>query len=434
MIKQFIDFLLGLRWGDEGKGKWASYLLCLFVKEKKRKYKAIVKANGGSNSGHTQEHEGKKFVGHILPSGALFPWITLLIGGGVVFDPVKFKKERDELKKMGIDISNRIFIAHNTILASPFEPFIDKALEYCKSGEKIGTTGSGIGPALASDKYRNGLRMFYLFREDFTAKKNELFKMQKNLLLKFYDEYGYKADINLVDHAETLWIQAIEEISAEWICDMSEKIMELSEDGDILVEGSQGFMLDVDWGDYPFVTSSSTIPTVLCSSLGIPHTAIRNVYGVIKPYETKVGGGPFPYRMDAENEELFRKAANEFGATTGRPRSCGWLDIPTLNRAIKITGTNKIFISKMDICPVEKMKVFVGCKKDYMHGFSEITVGDLVSEEVPGWKNDTPVANLLHHDNFINRISGHLKTDECRVEIVAVGTGPNSSDYKEVFI
>ncbi|OGI68624.1 hypothetical protein A2738_01505 [Candidatus Nomurabacteria bacterium RIFCSPHIGHO2_01_FULL_42_15] len=444
MRRGFIDVVVGLQWGDEGKGKNIDALLS------SGNYSAVARFQGGANAGHTIKFNGKTFIGHIVPSGCLHKNIELNIGNGVVVDVVSLIKEMRELKDLGFDITKRLYISNRAKLVSYLHPFIDQADEYMrnksknKSISKIGTTSRGIGPAYSDIRARRGLLLGDVLLPDFKEKEKSLSEFHMNILNMYKEKYGFEIPEEKIKEAKVKWQSDLKEIKKLQICDLSFLIQQRLKAGkNILAEGAQAAMLDIDFGDYPNVTSSNTLPANLCLGLGVPHTAIRDVYGVIKAYTTKVGGGNFPSRIqDPELEKLFQSAGHEFGATTGRPRMCGWLDLFALRHAIGLSGVNKIFINKADICLSDKVKVVIGYKtqeknskkvlKEFPLYLSEIA--DVVTEEISGWGNKNfgvsekkkVSKELKSYLNYITK-----KLSDLNVKIISVGTGPDRDHFFE---
>src|SRR3989344_4731827 len=426
----FIDILVGLQWGDEGKGKNIDDLLLSKV------YSGVARFQGGANAGHTLNSAGVSFIGHIIPSGCLHEGIELYIGSEVVVDVVSLVKEIKELKEKGFDILPRLYISNRAKLVSYMHPFLDLADEAYRQGfgGKIGTTARGIGPAYSDSRARRGLLVGDVLYEDFSDKSENLALFHKNLLKLYAQEYGFEIPMEKIKESRENWLNAIEELRKMNICELSKLINERLQEGkNILAEGAQGIMLDIDFGDYPNVTSSNTLPANMCLGLGVPHGYIRNIYGVMKAYTTKVGGGHFPARIsDEKTEKLFQDAGNEFGATTGRPRMCGWLDLFALEYAIRISGVNKIFINKADICPTEKVKVVTAYKKDgkiteeFPLRLNDIT--EVTTQDLPGWgqanfgvnKKENASPELLTYLNYVKQ-----KLAPFGAEIISVGTGPS---------
>ncbi|MFA6324737.1 MAG: adenylosuccinate synthase [Candidatus Paceibacterota bacterium] len=427
--KGFVDVLVGLQWGDEGKGKNIDELLLSGL------YSGVARFQGGANAGHTIKFGDKTFIGHIIPSGCLQKGIELYIGNGVVVDIVSLIKEIKELKKMGFNIAPLLYISNRAKLVSYLHPFLDQAEEFYrnKNGKKIGTTARGIGPAYSDSRARRGLLLGDINFTDFKQKEESLSKLHLNFLKMYEKEYGFKIPTEKIKETKKQWFDALKEIRKLQICDLSFLIQERLNSGkNILAEGAQGIMLDIDFGDYPNVTSSNILPANACLGLGIPHSFIRNIYGVIKAYTTKVGGGDFPARIQNEiNEQLFQKAGCEFGATTGRPRMCGWLDLFAIRHAIKLSGVNKIFINKADICPIKKIEVVTAYKidkkilKEFPLRLSQ--VNGVKTEKMAGWGE----ANYGVNDkkNVSKELTIYLKylknkLSDLNIKIVSIGTGP----------
>ncbi|MBI2627615.1 adenylosuccinate synthase [Candidatus Nomurabacteria bacterium] len=434
MKNGFIDVVVGLQWGDEGKGKNIDELLSHKV------YSAVARFQGGANAGHTIKLGNATFVGHIVPSGCFQRNIELYIGNGVVVDAVSLIKEIEQLKNLGFDVTKRLYISNRAKLVSYLHPFLDQADEYHGSnlGTKIGSTSRGIGPAYSDARARRGLLLGDLLLPDFKQKESALSKFHLNFLKMYEEKYGFKVDLEKIKEAKEKWLQALKEVKKLKICDLSFLIQKrLREGKNILAEGAQGAMLDIDFGDYPNVTSSNTLPVNVCLGLGVPHIYLRDIYGVIKAYTTKVGGGNFPARIkDEALEKFFQKAGNEFGATTGRPRMCGWLDLFALRYAITLSGANKIFINKADICLSDKVKVVTGYKnnkkifKEFPLYLNQVT--SVVTEEIPGWGN----TNFRVKDK--KKVSKELKSyldyikkklSDLDVKIISVGTGQDREDF-----
>ena len=434
MKKGFIDVVVGLQWGDEGKGKNIDELLSHGA------YSGVARFQGGANAGHTLKLGDRTFVGHIVPSGCFQKGVELYVGNGVGVDAISLIKEISELKSLGFNVTPRLYISNRAKLVSYLHIFLDQADEYRrkKLGTQIGTTSRGIGPTYSDVRARRVLLVGDVLSPDFTKKEAILSKFHMNLLKMYKKEYGFEIPEQKIKEARTKWLEALKELKKLKICDVSFSIQKrLREGKNILAEGAQAVMLDVDFGDYPNVTSSNTLPANVCLGLGVPHTALKNIYGVIKAYTTKVGSGSFPSRMkDDKIEKLFRDAGNEFGATTGRPRMCGWLDLFALRYAIGLSGANKIFINKADICLSDKIKVVTGYKqnkktlKEFPLYLNQVT--DVVTENMPGWgyanygvKSKRKVSKeLTSYLNYIQK-----KLSDLNVKIVSVGTGPDRDQF-----
>lgn len=330
-----VDVLLGLQWGDEGKGKIVDYFA--------PGYDIIARFQGGPNAGHTLYIKGEKVVLHQIPSGIFHDNTINLIGNGVVLDAVTLKKEYDKVAAFGVDGRKNLYVSERTHLILPTHRALDKASEISKGNGKIGSTLKGIGPAYMDKTGRNGLRVGDLLDKNFTTQYIKLRLKHQRLL----DSFGFNEDIS---EWEEEFFEAIEFMKTLKIVNgeyfINEKIREGKK---VLAEGAQGSMLDVDFGTFPFVTSSSTISAGVCTGLGIAPQKIKDVFGVTKAYCTRVGSGPFPTELHDETGERLRKTGNEFGATTGRPRRCGWIDLVALDFACMINGVTKIIMTKSDV-------------------------------------------------------------------------------------
>ncbi|MEC8627556.1 MAG: adenylosuccinate synthase [Bacteroidota bacterium] len=334
-----VDVLLGLQWGDEGKGKIVDFLA--------PQYPIIARFQGGPNAGHTLVVDGKKIVLHTVPSGILYPEIVNLIGNGVVIDPATLKKEIESLSAYDIDLQRQLCIAEKAHLILPSHRLLDAASEHAKGAGKIGSTLRGIGPTYMDKTGRNGIRVGDIMTLNFMAKYEEL-KAKHIRLLSLYPDFTIDEDA--ANKAEKAFFEGIEFIRSLPIVNGEQFLHNALEQGtDILAEGAQGTLLDIEYGSYPFVTSSNTISAAACTGLGISPQNVREVIGITKAYCTRVGSGPFPSELHGEEGESLRQKGGEFGATTGRPRRCGWLDIPLLNYAIKINGVTQIAMTKVDV-------------------------------------------------------------------------------------
>lgn len=338
-----LDILLGLQWGDEGKGKVVDALT--------PKYDIVCRFQGGPNAGHTIEFNGKKFVLHNIPSGVLTPGTINIIGNGVVIDPVLSKTEVEELQKAGFDLHNTLKIANRAHLILPTHRALDVANENALGSKKIGSTLKGIGPTYTDKTARKGLRIGDIYSVDFYNK----YKRLKREHLQKITSLGSDISNILIDgysfaEYETAWLMCIQYLRQFEFIDCEYYINEALDNGKkVLAEGAQGTMLDVDFGSYPFVTSSNVIAAGVCSGLGIAPSRIGKVYGVFKAYCTRVGEGPFPTELFNETGEMLRQNGHEFGATTGRPRRCGWLDLPALKYAVMLNGVTDLMMMKSDV-------------------------------------------------------------------------------------
>lgn len=403
-----VDVLLGLQWGDEGKGKIVDYFA--------PQYDIIARFQGGPNAGHTLYVNGQKVVLHQIPSGIFHENTTNLIGNGVVLDAVTLKKEYDKVAAFGIDGRKHLYVAERTHLILPSHRALDKASELSKGNEKIGSTLKGIGPAYMDKTGRNGLRVGDLLDKNFTTQYIKLRMKHQRLL----DSFGFNDDIS---EWEEEFFEAIEFMRSLKIVNgeyfINEKIREGKK---VLAEGAQGSMLDVDFGTFPFVTSSNTISAGVCTGLGIAPQKIKEVIGVSKAYCTRVGSGPFPTELHDETGERLRKIGSEFGATTGRPRRCGWIDLVALNFACMVNGVTQIVMTKADVLDAfEELSV---CTSYGIDGKQEKAVPYQMSkmpitphyEQFAGWQMDiTKIrdnAGLPQEmKNYIEFINGYLGVD-----------------------
>ena len=399
-----VDVVLGLQWGDEGKGKIVDVLA--------KSYPAVARFQGGPNAGHSLQFEGKKFVLHTVPAGVFREGSINIIGNGVVLDPIIFRQECKEIEEMGVPVTERIIISKKAHLILPTHRILDAASESAMGKGKIGSTLKGIGPTYMDKTGRNGLRIGDTLAENFLERFNTL-KEKHIQRLKQYD-FQYNAE----EH-EAEWLDAIKYLKKFKIVDGEYEINEILKTKRVLAEGAQGSMLDVDFGSYPFVTSSSTMCAGACTGLGIAPSKIGKVIGIFKAYCTRVGSGPFPTELlDQVGEEL-RQKGFEFGATTGRPRRTGWLDLPALKYAIMIDGVTELIMMKADVLDTfDTIKVAVGYKvngkKSDRVPYDTYATIEPVYKEFKGWKCDlTGVrkreelpANFLKYIAFIEKELG----------------------------
>jgi adenylosuccinate synthase len=330
-----VDVILGLQWGDEGKGKIVDYFAS--------QYDIIARFQGGPNAGHTLYVGDKKIVLHQIPSGVFHEQTVNLIGNGVVLDPVTLRKEADKVAAFGVDLKKNLFIAERTHLILPTHRALDKAAELSKGEGKIGSTLKGISPAYMDKTGRNGLRVGDLLHKSFITQYIKLRLKHQKLL----DNYNFDEDITAWEEEffEAIeFLKSLNIVNGEYF--LNNKI---GEGKKVLAEGAQGSMLDIDFGTFPFVTSSNTISAGVCNGLGVAPQKIREVIGVSKAYCTRVGSGPFPTELEDETGEKLRKTGNEFGATTGRPRRCGWMDLVALHYACMLNGCTQIVMTKADV-------------------------------------------------------------------------------------
>lgn len=410
-----VDVLLGLQWGDEGKGKVVDVLTS--------QYDVVARFQGGPNAGHTLEFNNIKHVLHTIPSGIFHRDTINIIGNGVVIDPVSLADEIAATEKIGGDISGNLFISRKAHLILPTHKLLDAALEKSKGSNKIGSTLKGIGPAYTDKVARNGLRIGDIESPDFVSKFN-LLRDQHGFILK---NLGFEID----SEAEIAWFRAIEAIKRFRFIDSEYAVNDwLAQGKTMLAEGAQGTLLDVDFGSYPFVTSSNTCSAGVCTGLGISPRNVGNVFGVFKAYCTRVGSGPFPTELHNETGELMRSRGHEFGSTTGRPRRCGWLDLVALKYSIMINGVSELFMMKADVLDeFDTIRICTGYKVDGLISdqipYDITKTVEPVYQELPGWK--TPIdslkdveaipAELIQYIDFIQKETG--------VKISLLSTGPD---------
>ncbi len=413
------DVLLGLQWGDEGKGKIVDVLT--------PKYNIIARFQGGPNAGHSLKFGNISHVLHTIPSGIFHSDKINLIGNGVVIDPVVLKHEIDKLTAMGIDVSKNLFISKKAHLILPTHKLLDAASEQAKGKTKIGSTLKGIGPTYMDKTGRNGLRVGDVLQHNFMEQYNKLVNKHKQLLSFYAYEYDLKP---LQDE----WMQSIEFLKTLNLIDSEHAVNRyLQEQKTVLAEGAQGTLLDIDFGSYPYVTSSNTITAGACTGLGIAPNKIGEVYGIFKAYCTRVGNGPFPTELLDETGEKIRKAGHEFGATTGRPRRCGWLDLPALKYAIMINGVTQLIMTKADVLgEFDTISVCThyqinGKRFDYMPYDLANEEAVPVFKELKGWKTDlTQMHSEEELPAELHEYIHYLET-ELQVPITIVSVGPDRS-------
>ncbi len=418
-----IDILLGLQWGDEGKGKIVDAL--------SPSYDVVARFQGGPNAGHSLEFNNVKHVLHLIPSGIFHSDKLNIIGNGVVLDPAVFKKEIEELGPPVEELVRRLVISSRANLILPTHRILDAACEHQKGTLKIGSTLKGIGPAYTDKASRNGLRAGEILHMDF----RKMYRGHTETHLTQLKNYDFDFDLN---EYEKGWFDGIELMKKFRIENTEYLINNLASEGKrVLAEGAQGTMLDLDFGSYPYVTSSNTISAGACTGLGISPRTIGEVFGIFKAYCTRVGSGPFPTELNDETGELLRRKGTEYGATTGRPRRCGWLDIPALKYAIMLNGTTRLFMMKSDIMSgFETIKVCtsynIDGKEQAELPFDNSTAIDPVYTELPGWKEDITgirdyaglPENLRNYVEFIEKRTG------LPVTIVSVGPDRNSTIFR----
>ncbi len=411
-----VDVLLGLQWGDEGKGKVVDVLT--------PKYDVVTRFQGGPNAGHTLEFDGKKHILRSIPSGIFQGGKINVIGNGVVLDPILFKEEAVNLATHGHDIMDQLYISKKAHLILPTHRILDAANESAKGTGKIGTTGKGIGPAYTDKISRNGLRVGDLLH-DFD-KKYAAAKLRHENMLRAMN-YGYN-----IAELEREWFKALEYLKKFKLIDSEHVINEFLHDGkSVLAEGAQGTMLDIDFGSYPYVTSSSTICAGCCSGLGIAPRTIGDVYGIFKAYCTRVGGGPFPTELTGETGEKICERGREYGSVTGRKRRCGWIDLVALRYAIMINGVTKLIMMKSDV--LDSFDQIKACVAYRING-EEVTkfpfeVAETEVEpvytEIDGWNTD--MTKMKSENEFPEEFNAYLSflEEELGVPIVIVSVGPD---------
>ena len=413
-----VDVLLGLQWGDEGKGK----IVDVFTP----KYDIIARFQGGPNAGHTLEFEGIKHVLHTIPSGIFRENVINLVGNGVVIDPIIFKGELEKLAPFNIDFKKRLFISKKAHLILPTHKLLDAASETLKGKNKIGSTLKGIGPTYMDKTGRNGLRVGDLYSPNFKEKYQNL--MDKHIgILSHYDDFEYD-----LTSLEKEWMDSLEVIKSLDAVDSEHFLNTAILSGKkILAEGAQGTMLDIDFGTYPFVTSSNTVTAGTCTGLGIAPNKIGEVIGIFKAYCTRVGSGPFPTELLDEVGEQIRQEGREFGSTTGRPRRCGWIDLVQLKYAIMVNGVTELSMMKADILSIfDSIKICTHYEIDG-HKVTEFPydVNDVVLVpiyiEMPGWKED--LTKLRKYEDAPQELKNYVLylEKELNVPITLVSVGPD---------
>jgi adenylosuccinate synthase len=411
------DVLLGLQWGDEGKGKIVDVLT--------PSYDIIARFQGGPNAGHTLEFNGIKHVLHTIPSGIFHPTAQNIVGNGVVIDPVIFKKEIDALVKMGVDVKAKLLISKRAHLILPTHRLLDAASEAAKGKNKIGSTLKGIGPTYMDKTGRNGLRVGDIETNEFREKYNTLVEKHKQLL--GYHNFEYN-----LDELEPAWFEGIESLKQLQFIESEHYLNTAMASGKkILAEGAQGSLLDIDFGSYPFVTSSNTVCSGACSGLGLAPNRIGNVIGIFKAYCTRVGSGPFPTELSDDTGEKIRQIGREFGSTTGRARRTGWLDIPALKYAIMINGVTELMMMKADVLSdFDTLKVcthynYNGKVIDYLPYNIDTKYLSPVYQELKGWKTD--LTQFTSKDQMPKALVDYIRFIEQAVNtpITIVSIGPD---------
>lgn len=411
-----VDVLLGLQWGDEGKGKVVDVLT--------PRYDIIARFQGGPNAGHTLEFDNKKFVLRSIPSGIFQNGRENIIGNGVVIDPLLFMEEAQALEESGIALKSILKISRKAHLIMPTHRLLDVAAEALKGSSKIGTTGKGIGPTYTDKVSRNGLRV-----GDIERNFDQLYQQARDRHLGMLDSMGWKGDFS---DLEARWLKAIDYLRGYTLIDSEHYINHsLAEGKSVLCEGAQGTMLDIDFGSYPFVTSSNTVAAGACTGLGIAPRTIGNVYGIFKAYCTRVGSGPFPTELfDADGEKMC-DIGHEFGAVTGRRRRCGWVDLVALKYAVMINGVTRLIMMKSDV-----LDTFARINACVAYEINGVTTTDFpysiddnnispIYKEFPGWQ--TSLSNLTDPSQFPEEFNNYIKfiEDYLQVPIAIISIGPD---------
>ncbi len=415
MIKA--DVLLGLQWGDEGKGKIVDVLT--------PDYDIIARFQGGPNAGHTLEFNGIKHVLHTIPSGIFHPTAINVVGNGVVIDPVIFRKEIEALQKLGVDVQSKLLISKRAHLILPTHRLIDAASEASKGKNKIGSTLKGIGPTYMDKTGRNGLRIGDIETDEFNEKYNALVEKHKQLLS--FHQYDYN-----LSELEPAWFEAIEFLKQLQFVETEHYLNNAIKNGKrVLAEGAQGSLLDIDFGSYPFVTSSNTICAGACNGLGIAPNRIGKVIGIFKAYCTRVGSGPFPTELDNATGEKMRQIGREFGSTTGRARRTGWLDLPALKYAVMVNGVTELMMMKADVLSdFQTIEVcthysYRGKTIDYLPYNIDPAYLKPVTVKLKGWNAD--LTTIDNKSKFPQELMDYIRFVETAVEtpISIVSVGPD---------
>ncbi len=410
-----VDVLLGLQWGDEGKGKVVDVLT--------PRYDVVARFQGGPNAGHTLEFEGQKYVLRSIPSGIFQGDKVNIVGNGVVLAPDLFMAEAKDLEKSGHVLQSRLHISKKAHLIMPTHRLLDRAMEAAKGKDKVGTTGKGIGPTYTDKVSRNGLRV-----GDILDRFDEKYAAHKERHLKMLASMGW-TDLDGLEEAEKVWMEGVDYLRGFHLVDSEHELNRILRSGkSVLCEGAQGTMLDVDFGSYPFVTSSNTVCAGACTGLGIGPNRIGNVYGIMKAYCTRVGAGPFPTELFDETGRLIRDLGHEYGAVTGRERRCGWVDLVQLRYSIMVNGVTELIMMKSDVLDgFDTIKACVAYRlpdgtetRDFPYEIDNVTP---IYKELPGWKTDmthfTSEAQFPKaFKDYVDFLEAELET---RIGIISIG-------------
>ena len=414
-----VDVVLGLQWGDEGKGKVVDVLT--------PNYQAIARFQGGPNAGHSLKFEGQSFVLHTVPSGIFREGAMNIIGNGVVIDPVILAEEIADIEKMGVDVTKRMVVSKRAHLILPTHRMLDAASEAAKGKTKIGSTLKGIGPTYMDKTGRNGLRVGDILMPDFQERYNTLKAKHEEMLR----QYAYSYDITAYEQE---WFKGIETLRRFEFVDSEQMVNEaLKNDTSILAEGAQGSLLDIDFGTYPYVTSSNTLCSGVCSGLGVAPTRIGNVYGIFKAYCTRVGSGPFPTELFDETGKELARIGHEFGAVTGRPRRCGWLDLVALKYAVMVDGVTGLIMMKSDVMDdFDVVKVATAYKVggeivDHLPYELNDEI-EPVYTEFKGWK--TKISGVRRYEDFPAEFKTYVEfiERETGVPVKIISVGPDREE------
>lgn len=421
-----VKVIVGAQWGDEGKGKIVDLL--------SSRADIVARYQGGANAGHTIEFDDKHYVLHLIPSGILNEGVKCVIGNGVVIDPVALMDEIKMLEDNGVSVAGRLFISHKAHLIMPYHKKIDIARESASSDKAIGTTGRGIGPAYIDKAKRVGIRIVDLLdRKNFEEKLTYNIKENNEILNKIYNS----EELNVGEVVEE-FLQ-FDNLIDPYVKDTTTLLNNaIAEGKEILVEGAQGALLDLDHGTYPYVTSSNPTSGGACTGLGIPPTSVNSVLGIVKAYTTRVGNGPFPTELKDETGAKLAKIGNEFGATTGRPRRCGWLDLVALKYSVMVNGISEIALTKMDVMDsFEMIKVCTAYRlngkdiKTYPSITSELENLEPVYESLPGWNSS--LAGIRNYTDLPEAAQSYIAYIEKFVgaKVKFVSTSPKRKDTIE---
>ncbi|MDI6786591.1 MAG: adenylosuccinate synthase [bacterium] len=423
-----ITIIIGAQWGDEGKGKIVDYL--------SKDVDIVARFQGGNNAGHTVVYEDKELVLHLIPCGILHKDIACVIGSGVVINPKVLIEEIENLQALGVNIENRVFVSEIANIIMPYHTCLDRINEQIRGKGKIGTTGKGIGPAYMDMVARVGIRAIDLLEEEIFVKKLKKNLEEKKFFLKQYNGWG-EFDFSKIKEGYLEYGQKLRKYLLNTVVYLDEAIRKQKK---ILFEGAQGTLLDVCYGTFPYVTSSNTIAGGACTGIGIGPTVINKVVGITKAYTTRVGGGPFPTEFSEEMNSNIRTKGKEFGATTGRPRRCGWLDMVALKYAKQVNGFRNIVVTKLDILSgLKDIKICIGYKyeqevlKNFPHSLKVLRECEPIYETFPGWQED--ISGISDYKDLPFNAKKYLlwieKMLEVKVDLISIGPKRNQIVRKD---